>query len=1442
MKIFTQILIYFFTRKNIKKIQLFPIIAGFLAFTNLNAQFYVEHDIAPAPWQYLSDANEIVLATDSATNVSVTISLSDGTLITTLNVIAGTPTVYRFNGSPASSIYHPINTIIPDAGLKITATAPVAVNLRNVASDQIGDEAINIKGNSSLNSFGSAGVGTRFLAGYYRNTNLNTGYTDSLFNNPIYTVLATNDNTSISVNGTVIVILDEGESYLFQAAMGSIVESSSAIVMNTSARVDRPAGCGDGSIDQIAPIPYLGSEHYIVRGLGNATVEQTTVIASEPNTIVTINTFSETGAFISTENQTLTNVGDFYTFNTGNGTNFSASQVLSDKNIAVFSGTGNTCEVDIIVIAPVSLCGGSQFVESYKFSEYDDTDLPYSGYVILNDATSVVNFNGVDLETLSAPRRQLGTTGWYVIGFNNVQVGNPTVLTLSSAAKLNISIIQQSDEFSMSAVFSNFTEVPEEPATTYITGPNCGDESATISTTPGFAPYQWFFNGVPIVGATSNTYNASASGIYSVSSTLICGEPVRSNPIEIVLCSDVSVTKTIDNDNPIIGTDVNFTITASNNGPSLANGVSVIDLLPSGYTFVSANVPTGTSYDETSGLWSIGSLENGAVLQLIITATVNPTGSYINVAVIDSSNQPDSDTTNNTSTVNPTPLFDPCDPMTPGNGDVDNDGISNNCDSDDDNDGILDINECYAPLDSSFIGFTPNDLGITVSENMGNINTTVDVSSQFNLPVGSVIITVQNGNALGSPLSFRTQEDFRIRFVFSGSVPVYLKVSHDPALEDNGDREGFISLDGQTFTPDTLAEPGYQFSNTNENYFCEVIDENLTDGSQDMSWNSDGISAGVEFYTTNESGYQSSVSFEIAPICDTDNDGTPDALDIDSDNDGCADVIEAGHTDGDSDGEVDGTGVDGNGQVTGFASAYTGTTANVTTAVQVTVDATVLIDQTIINGSGTSFTITSVSAISTTTFANGIPDYTIPTPGTDVSGVLVYQWQRNGVDIDAVMDGGVYSGFNTTTLNISDVTGLGGNVYTLSITHPDNLCVNEQNSATLSIAAPSIEVIKTAAITDDALPTGASLGDEITYTILVENTGNVTLDNITIVDTFEDANGNTLVLSTGPTFVGPSASLGSVEGILLENEIATYTATYIIQQDAVDAGGFSNSVLASGTSPDNVLVDDVSDDDDDTDGNTMDDPTETVILEEPSIEAIKTVAITNDILPEGASLGDEMTYTITVENTGNVTLDNITIVDTFEDINGNTLTLSTGPTFVGPTSSLGSVEGILLVDEIATYIATYVIEESVASAGGFRNSVLASGESPNNTPVSDISDDGDATTDGPDDGSDPTDDPTETETLICLTIYNEFSPNGDGVNETFVIDCLERFPDNTLEIYNRWGNIVYSKKGYLNDWDGTSNGRALINQPDKLPVGTYYYVLDLGDGSEPIVDWLYLNR
>ncbi|WP_162288563.1 Calx-beta domain-containing protein [Tenacibaculum jejuense] len=99
----------------------------------------------------------------------------------------------------------------------------------------------------------------------------------------------------------------------------------------------------------------------------------------------------------------------------------------------------------------------------------------------------------------------------------------------------------------------------------------------------------------------------------------------------------------------------------------------------------------------------------------------------------------------------------------------------------------------------------------------------------------------------------------------------------------------------------------------------------------------------------------------------------------------------------------------------------------------------------------------------------------------------------------------------------------------------------------------------------------------------------------------------------------------------------------------------------------------------------------------------------------------------------------------------------------------------------------------------------------------------------------------------CLTVYNEFSPNGDGINDYLRISCIDNFTNNTVEIFNRWGNTVYKVQGYSNDdpskrFEGISNGRATIQTLDKLPVGTYYYVIDLGDGSPIRKGWIYINR
>lgn len=84
------------------------------------------------------------------------------------------------------------------------------------------------------------------------------------------------------------------------------------------------------------------------------------------------------------------------------------------------------------------------------------------------------------------------------------------------------------------------------------------------------------------------------------------------------------------------------------------------------------------------------------------------------------------------------------------------------------------------------------------------------------------------------------------------------------------------------------------------------------------------------------------------------------------------------------------------------------------------------------------------------------------------------------------------------------------------------------------------------------------------------------------------------------------------------------------------------------------------------------------------------------------------------------------------------------------------------------------------------------------------------------------------EVLPEVVVTSGFTPNDDGVNDTWIIDNMELFPNNVVNIFNRWGQVMYSQKPYNsgNVWDGTYEG-------EKLPVGTYYYTIELNDDRFP---------
>ncbi len=628
--------------------QLFFVLAFCLFTQFFYAQYATKHHVAPAPWQYWSTANEIVVSTAFNGMVEVTLSKSDGTFLTTLNVTANIPVSYRFEGNAAALTRNQLNTTYNDRGLIVEATQPVIVNLRNIASDAAGLTANTIKGNASLVSFGDEGLGTQFRLGYYRTsfTGLNNG-------NPVYSVMATENDTEITLNGVVQYTLQQGQSRLFTALTGALLEASKPVVANVGSYGDTPQACGgngeDGTFDQVAPVNVLGSKFVVVRGSGQAGTganhpEQTTIVASVPGTLVTVTHYNAAGTAIGTTTYELLAAGDFQTFHHGDAaTQYSSSFIESNNPIVVYAGTAVACETDISTVLPIGGCAGATDVRTRKFINYTDDNLPYFGYIIIESDTTPVYINNLNIETLTGINRQpIGTTGFYMIRFNNTNIGNPVEILINSTARLTTSLVQQGEGFSMSGFFSAFSDSPSQPAAPE-EQEGCGK---VLTTTEGLAPYQWYLNGEPIPGATESTYTATVSGNYSVQGTRDCGLTSISPPlyVEVIPCTDLAIDK--ESEQSFEGTFFHITVTNADGQDDTE--VEVTDVLPSGYTYVSATATQGT-YNPSTGIWTIGNLAAGASVTLTIEVTINETGIFLNSATVTGHNI-DLNNSNNTDT------------------------------------------------------------------------------------------------------------------------------------------------------------------------------------------------------------------------------------------------------------------------------------------------------------------------------------------------------------------------------------------------------------------------------------------------------------------------------------------------------------------------------------------------------------------------------------------------------------------------------------------------------------------------------------------------------------------------------------------------------------------------------------------------------------------------
>lgn len=91
-----------------------------------------------------------------------------------------------------------------------------------------------------------------------------------------------------------------------------------------------------------------------------------------------------------------------------------------------------------------------------------------------------------------------------------------------------------------------------------------------------------------------------------------------------------------------------------------------------------------------------------------------------------------------------------------------------------------------------------------------------------------------------------------------------------------------------------------------------------------------------------------------------------------------------------------------------------------------------------------------------------------------------------------------------------------------------------------------------------------------------------------------------------------------------------------------------------------------------------------------------------------------------------------------------------------------------------------------------------------------------------------------------MLIPNGISPNGDGLNDIFTIPDLDAYQHLHIQIFSQWGQMVFDREEYQNNWDGISNTGTMKGKA--LPSGTYYYILSIEGADKKITGYIYISR
>jgi len=833
------------------------------------------------------DRQAIYLSTPESTAFTVNAYRgTNPTPIATFNISNVTPEVYTLGrGDNNITLVDNNNTGIPltNSGLRFEAPSGNSfyVNYRGVSSAQA----------ASLTSKGRAAMGTRFKWGGAPNLGTHVSKSNTLG------IMATEDNTTITLSGydpnctfrfratsngitdnSYTITLNENESFVFEAYLGntfSIAQSEGwigatveadkdIVISNGMLNYGRQAGATnrDAGIDQPVPEDRLGKEYVFIRAGGSNANEFPIIIATQNNTQIFVNGAATPIATI--------NVGEFFTVP---GTNYSSNSpganmyVRTSKDAYAYqniAGSNAVQTAGLNFVAPLNCLIPDTVDNIPDIRDAANTTLTGGITIIASTVTADANIivtDGSGTVTKPASVAVAGNTDWKTFYIPNLS-GNVDV---QSTGPIAVGFFGVNSNRGIAGYFSGFDIAPN--VNLQITGTQCLPGANLVVIGEVFDAYQWFFDGNPIAGATTTTYNPTVAGDYFVR---VNKGPCTydSNNLQAYYCDpDIELTKTANTSTINEGDTVIFTITVQNNGVDPATNLIVSDALPAGLSLVSATPSSGTW---SSPNWTIGTLTSGTLETLTITASADalnniPYKNLTNIA-FNAQNQTDSNITEDNPFVTIIVNYD-----------NDDDNVIDVTDLDDDNDGILDTVECSSGTANFALSGTAT---LSSTYPGGNASKAIDGNTSGAWSGGSVAHSQATTNTEWLTVDLGESQFIDEVRIWNRTDCCTDRLSNAYVMVSNN------PFPMNTNVKESLENAEFIFELDNTNGITEiVVPAGLS--ARYVRLQQSGKNTGSMYINIGELQI-------LGPItCDTDNDNITDNYDLDSDGDGCNDTVEA---------------------------------------------------------------------------------------------------------------------------------------------------------------------------------------------------------------------------------------------------------------------------------------------------------------------------------------------------------------------------------------------------------------------------------------------------------------------------------------------------------------------------------------------------------------------